>query len=178
MKLFIAARGMGIHTTLDTNGYYGARLTDDELEVIDLVMLDMKTWDPERHKRLTGMDVAPTLDFARRLGARKKPMWVRYVLVPGLTDDADDIARTAAFAAGLGNVERVDVLPFHQMGRYKWQKLGMNYALDETAAAVDRSRRADAGDLPERGPEGCLRELSREETGRGRSRDRRRRRPA
>ncbi len=133
VKLFIAARGMGIHTTLDTNGYYGARLTDDELDLIDLVMLDMKTWDPERHKRVTGMDVAPTLEFARRLGARKKPMWVRYVLVPGLTDDADDVARTAAFAAGLGNVERVDVLPFHQMGRYKWQKLGIPYTLDETA---------------------------------------------
>ena len=132
VKLFIAARGMGIHTTLDTNGYYGARLTDDELDLIDLVMLDMKTWDPERHKRVTGMDVAPTLEFARRLGARKKPMWVRYVLVPGLTDDADDVARTAAFAAGLGNVERVDVLPFHQMGRYKWQKLGIPYTLDET----------------------------------------------
>jgi len=133
VKLFIAARGMGIHSTLDTNGYYGARLTDDELDLIDLVMLDMKAWDPERHKRVTGMDVAPTLEFARRLGARKKPMWVRYVLVPGLTDDADDIARIAAFAAGLGNVERVDVLPFHQMGRYKWQKLGIPYTLDETA---------------------------------------------
>ncbi len=134
VKLFIAARGMGIHTTLDTNGYYGARLTDAELDLIDLVMLDMKTWDPERHKHLTGMDVAPTLDFARRLAARKKPMWIRYVLVPGLTDDADDIARIAAFAAGLGNVERVDVLPFHQMGRFKWQKLGMSYTLDGTAA--------------------------------------------
>ena len=132
VKLFTAARGMGIHTTLDTNGYYGARLTDDELDLIDLVMLDMKTWDPDRHKRVTGMDVAPTLDFARRLGARKKPMWVRYVLVPGLTDDAEDIARTAAFAAELGNVERVDVLPFHQLGRYKWQKLGIPYTLDET----------------------------------------------
>jgi pyruvate formate lyase activating enzyme len=134
VKLFIAAHGMGIHTTLDTNGYYGARLTDDELGLIDLVMLDMKTWDPERHKRLTGMDVAPTLEFARRLAAHKRPMWVRYVLVPGLTDDADDIAKTAKFAAGLGNVERVDVLPFHQMGRFKWQKLGLPYTLEETAA--------------------------------------------
>ncbi len=133
VKLMTAARGMGIHTTLDTNGYYGARLTDDELGLIDLVMLDMKTHDPERHKRLTGMDVEPTLEFARRLAARKRPMWVRYVLVPGLTDDADDIARTAKFAAGLGNVQRVDVLPFHQMGRYKWHKLGMTYALEDTA---------------------------------------------
>ena len=132
VKLFTAARGMGIHTTLDTNGYYGSRLTDDELGLVDLVMLDLKTSDPERHKRLTGMDVAPTLDFARRLGAARRPMWVRYVLVPGLTDDADDIARTAQFAAGLGTVERVDVLPFHQMGRYKWHRLGLPYALEQT----------------------------------------------
>ena len=132
VKLFTAARGMGIHTTLDTNGYYGSRLTDDELGLVDLVMLDLKTSDPERHKRLTGMDVAPTLDFARRLGAARRPMWVRYVLVPGLTDDSDDIARTAQFAAGLGTVERVDVLPFHQMGRYKWHRLGLPYALEQT----------------------------------------------
>ena len=132
VKLFAAARGMGIHTTLDTNGYYGDRLTDGELGLIDLVMLDIKTWNPERHKKLTGMDVGPTLEFARRLGARDRPMWLRYVLVPGLTDDADDIAATARFVAGLGNVERVDVLPFHQMGRYKWHRLQLNYTLEQT----------------------------------------------
>ena len=132
VKLFAAARGMGIHTTLDTNGYYGERLTDDELGLIDLVMLDIKTWNPERHKKLTGMDVGPTLEFARRLAARDRPMWLRYVLVPDLTDDADDIAATARFVAGLGNVERVDVLPFHQMGRYKWHRLQLNYTLEET----------------------------------------------
>jgi pyruvate formate lyase activating enzyme len=130
VKLFAAAKGMGIHTTLDSNGYYGDRLTDDELDLIDLVMLDIKTWDPERHKRLTGMDVGPTLEFARRLGARKRPMWLRYVLVPGLTDDLEDISKTAGFVASLGNVERVDVLPFHQMGRYKWHQLKMNYTLE------------------------------------------------
>ena len=132
VKLFTAARGMGIHTTLDTNGYYGDRLSDDELDLIDLVMLDIKTWDPVRHKRLTGMDVGPTLEFARRLGARKRPMWLRYVLVPGVTDDPDDIAMTAKFTASLGTVERVDVLPFHQMGRYKWHRLGLPYALEQT----------------------------------------------
>ncbi len=95
-------------------------------------MLDIKTWDPARHKRLTGMDVEPTLEFARRLGARKRPMWLRYVLVPGLTDDPDDITQIAEFVAGLGNVERVDVLPFHQMGRYKWHNLEMNYTLEQT----------------------------------------------
>ena len=133
VKLFTAARDLGIHTTLDTNGYYGARLTDDELGLIDLVMLDLKTSDPDRHKRLTGMDVGPTWEFARRLSALRRPMWVRYVLVPGLTDDAEDIAKTAQFAASLGIVERVDVLPFHQMGRYKWQRLGLTYTLDQTS---------------------------------------------
>jgi pyruvate formate lyase activating enzyme len=143
VKLFTAARGMGIHTALDSNGYYGDRLSDAELEVISLVLLDIKTWDPERHKRLTGMDVAPTLAFARRLAARKRPVWLRYVLVPGLTEDPEDIANIARFCAGLGNVERVDVLPFHQMGRFKWKKLGLDYKLDQleppSAEQIDRT---------------------------------------
>jgi pyruvate formate lyase activating enzyme len=132
VKLFTAAKSMGIHTALDSNGYFGDRLTDADLETIDLVLLDLKTWDPERHKKLTGMDNAPTHAFARRLAARKRPVWVRYVLVPGLTDDLDDIRHTAEFAAGLGNVERVDVLPFHQMGKYKWKELGIPYELADT----------------------------------------------
>ena len=131
-KLFAAASAMGIHTALDSNGYYGARLTDAELETISLVLLDIKTWDPERHRSLTGMDNAPTLEFARRLAARRRPIWLRYVLVPGLTEDPEDVAKTAAFAGELGNVERVDVLPFHQMGQYKWKKLGLEYTLDNT----------------------------------------------
>ena len=130
-KLFAAAHRMGIHTALDTNGYYGDRLSDAELDTIDLVLLDLKTWDPQRHKALTGMDNAPTLAFARRLAARGRPIWVRYVLVPSLTDDLEDVAKTAAFAASLGTVERVDVLPFHQMGRFKWQKLGLEYTLED-----------------------------------------------
>lgn len=128
-KLFAAAKEMGVHTALDTNGYYGDRLSDGELDAIDLVLLDIKAWDPEHHKALTGMDVAPTLTFARRLAARKRPIWVRYVLVPGVSDDLGEIAHIARFAAELGNVERVDVLPFHQMGKPKWAKLGMAYAL-------------------------------------------------
>ena len=132
VKLFTAAKGMGIHTALDTNGYYGHNVTDEELETIDLVLLDLKAWDPERHKQLTGMDVQPTIDFARRLAARKRAVWVRYVLVPGLTDGAAEISKIAAFAGGLGNVERVDVLPFHQMGKFKWAKLNIPYALEDT----------------------------------------------
>jgi len=132
VRLLTAAKGMGIHTALDTNGFLGERLTNEELEQIDLVLLDIKAWDPERHKQLVGKDVGPTLDFARRLAQQRRPIWLRYVLVPDLTDDQADINQLAVFAGGLGNVERVDVLPFHQMGRYKWEKLGINYALSDT----------------------------------------------
>jgi pyruvate formate lyase activating enzyme len=132
VKLFTAAKGMGIHTALDTNGFYGSKLSDAELESIDLVLLDIKKWDAEKHKHLTGMDNAPTIEFARRLAARKRPIWLRFVLVPGLTDDVADIAKIARFAASLGTVTRVDVLPFHQMGKYKWKQLGMSYTLNDT----------------------------------------------
>src|SRR6185436_7584075 len=106
VKLFAAAKAMGVHTALDTNGYYGDRLSDADLGVVDLVLLDIKAWDPERHRRLTGMDVDATLAFARRLADRRRPVWVRYVLVPGLTDEREEIQNVATFAAGLGNVER------------------------------------------------------------------------
>ena len=130
-KLFAAAKAMDVHTALDTNGYYGDRLSDADLAVIDLVLLDIKAWDPERHRRLTGRDVSPTLAFARRLSAGRRPVWLRYVLVPGLTDDFGDIEQIAKYAAELGNVERVDVLPFHQLGRYKWHQLGIPYTLED-----------------------------------------------
>jgi pyruvate formate lyase activating enzyme len=129
VKLFTAAQAMGIHTALDSNGYLGDRLTDEELEKIDLVLLDIKAWDQERHQRLTGMDPGPVFEFARRLASRKRPVWVRYVLVAGLTDNPEEIAQIADFIANLGNVERVDVLPFHQMGAFKWKQLGIEYTL-------------------------------------------------
>jgi len=132
VKLFTAAQGMGIHTALDTNGFLGERLSDGELEKINLVLLDIKTWDAQRHRHLTGKDVGPTIDFARRLAARKRPCWLRFVLVPTLTDDPQDISQIAKFAAGLGNIERVDVLPFHQLGRFKWKELALNYTLENT----------------------------------------------
>jgi pyruvate formate lyase activating enzyme len=143
VKLFSATQEMGIHTALDTNGSLGDRLTDAELETIDLVLLDIKTWDAKRHLRLTGMEVGPVLHFARRLADRKRPVWLRFVLVPGLTDDTKDIGQIAKFAADLGNVERVDVLPFHQMGQYKWRELGLDYTLGSveppSAEAVERA---------------------------------------
>jgi pyruvate formate lyase activating enzyme len=143
VRLFAAAREMGLHTALDTNGYLGDHLGDSELELIDLVLLDIKCWNRERHRLLTGRDVIRTLDFALRLAERGRPVWLRYVLVPGLTDDAEEIGNVARFAASLGNVERVDVLPFHQMGRFKWASLGMAYALPNveppTPEAVERA---------------------------------------
>ena len=137
VKLFNAAKSMGVHTALDTNGFYGEKLSDADLQAIDLVLLDIKMWDPEGHRRLTGMDNAPTLGFARRLAALKRPIWLRYVLVPDLTDDPEDVKKIAAFAAGLGNVARVDVLPFHQMGRYKWKELGIEYKLENAVPPSD-----------------------------------------
>jgi pyruvate formate lyase activating enzyme len=131
VKLLSAAKSMGIHTALDTNGYYGDRLADDDLKTIDLVLLDLKGWDPDRHKVLTGMDNGPTLAFARRLAECGIPVWLRFVLVPGYSDDPAEVEAVAQFAAGLGNVTRVDVLPFHQMGRFKWSALGLNYVMND-----------------------------------------------
>jgi pyruvate formate lyase activating enzyme len=131
VKLLAAAKEMGIHTALDTNGGLGERLSNADLEPIDLVLLDLKSWNPELHRRITGMDVGPVLAFARRLAACKKPIWLRFVLVPGLSDDAENVAKIATFAVDLGNVQRVDVLPFHQMGRFKWKELGLSYTLED-----------------------------------------------
>ena len=132
-RLFDAVKKMGVHTAIETNGVYGEKLSDEELADIDLVILDMKGFTSEQHKRVTGgMDNADVLEFARRLSRLKRPMWLRYVLVPGLTDDADEIAELAQFGASLGVVERVEVLPFHQMGRYKWERLKLDYQLADT----------------------------------------------
>lgn len=133
VRLCAAAKAMGVHTAIETNGFLGERLSDSELDQIDLFLLGLKSWGPA-HQDLTGKDIGPTLDFARRLAARKRPIWVRFVLVPGLTDDKAIVGPIAKFAAGLGTVERVEVLPFHQMGRFKWEKLGLDYTLNDATA--------------------------------------------
>jgi len=133
IRLFTAVKETKIHTTVDTNGYFGDRLSDADLQACDLVMLGLKALDPDLHRRVTGMENAPVLAFARRLAALRRPMWLRYVLVPGLTDRADELKQIAEFAAGLGNVEQVELLPFHQLGRFKWERLGMPYELQDTA---------------------------------------------
>lgn len=132
LNVFSAAKKMGIHTALDSNGYLGDRLSEADFSSIDLVLLDLKAMTADLHRRLTGVDNKPVHEFARRLAAARKPIWVRFVLVPGWTDDMAEVERIAAFAASLGNVERVDVLPFHQLGRFKWEKLGVDYQLRNT----------------------------------------------
>jgi pyruvate formate lyase activating enzyme len=145
------AKELGLHTALDTSGYLGARADDALLDATDLVLLDIKSFDPAIARRVTGRDIAPTLAFARRLAARRQPAWLRFVLVPGWTDDPGDIAELARFAASLGNVERVDVLPFHALGAAKYSALGLDYpcagVTPPSAAQVSRVRAAftDAG---------------------------------
>jgi pyruvate formate lyase activating enzyme len=132
-RLFAAAKTLDIHTAIETNGFYGERLSEAELETIDLVILDMKAFDPEHHRQVTAdFDNAPVLAFGRRLAERKHPMWLRYVLVPDLTDDPEEMKRVAAFGASLGVVQRAEILPFHQMGRYKWSRLGLPYSQADT----------------------------------------------
>jgi pyruvate formate lyase activating enzyme len=129
-RLFEGAKKIGIHTALDTNGAFGKRLSDTELSNIDLVLLDIKSWDNTRHKQITGVGIAPVLEFAERLASLKKKVWLRFVLVPGLSDNEDDVSNLARFVSDLGNIERVDVLPFHQLGEFKWKELGLKYSLE------------------------------------------------
>ena len=138
-RILRGAKDLGIHTAIDTSGFLGAAATDAMLEDVDLVLLDVKSGDPDTYRRVTGRDLEPTLAFGRRLA--KMPhgpeVWIRFVLVPGLTDDIDNVERVAEYAASLneimpGTVTRVEVLPFHQMGRDKWAALGRDYQLGDT----------------------------------------------
>lgn len=131
-RLLRAAKELGIHTAVDTSGFLGAACTDEMLDDIDLVLLDVKSGDPDTYRRVTGRALAPTLDFSRRLAARGVETWVRFVLVPGLTDDVENVELVAEHVASLATVSRVEVLPFHQMGRDKWASLGVPYELEET----------------------------------------------
>ena len=136
-RILRGAQEMGIHTAIDTSGFLGRNATDEMLADVDLVLLDVKSGDPDTYRRVTGRDLQPTLDFGRRLDALGIATWIRFVAVPGLTDDPANIAAVADYAASLGNVERVEVLPFHQMGRAKWEEIGMAYELGDTRAPTN-----------------------------------------
>lgn len=131
-EIFRRCKEMGIHTCLDTSGYMSERLSDEELMDIDLVLLDIKSGNPDTHKRVTGRELDPVVSFARRLSNLKRPVWVRFVLVPGLTDDVENVEKVADICASIPSLERVEVLRFHQLGAEKWQKLHMDYPLKDT----------------------------------------------
>nr|WP_226925470.1 pyruvate formate-lyase-activating protein [Georgenia thermotolerans] len=133
-RLLRGAKEMGVHTTIDTSGFLGAHASEALLDDVDLVLLDIKSGLPETYTRTTGRELRPTLDFSRRLADRGTEMWIRFVLVPGLTDAPENVAAVADHVATLATVSRVEVLPFHNMGRDKWQRLGMAYELADTPA--------------------------------------------
>lgn len=131
-QIFRRAHDLNIHTALDTAGLLGFRLTDDDLNYIDLVLLDIKSGIPETYQRVTGRPLQPTLDFAERLSRLGKTTWIRFVLVPGLTDAVENVEAIGKFVATLDGVQRMEILPFHQMGRAKWAATGEPYLLADT----------------------------------------------
>jgi len=141
-RIFAGAKKLGLHTAIETSGFLGDRADESYLANIDLVLLDIKSSDPDTYRRVTGRDLAPTLRFAERLASLSKPVWVRFTLVPGETDDPANVDGIARFVAPMKNVEWVEVQPFHQMGSFKWKAMGLDYKLLETPTAgrdlVDR----------------------------------------
>ena len=131
-RVLRGARESGIHTAIDTSGYLGRNAEDDLLADVNLVLLDVKAGDEATHRRVTGQSLKPTLEFGRRLADLGIETWLRFVLVPGLTDDPATITPVADYAASLATVSRVEILPFHQLGRSKWAELGLDYQLADT----------------------------------------------
>jgi pyruvate formate lyase activating enzyme len=147
----------GLHTALDTAGFLGARAGDQLLDDTDLVLLDVKSGDPETYRKVTGVGLEPTLAFGDRLAARGNRIRIRYVLVPGLTDDPDNVAGVADIAAGWGPageggiVEQVDILGYHRLGVAKYRELGLRYPLADAPAATAEQLAAAAGHFTRRG---------------------------
>ena len=143
LELFRLAKQKGIHTCLDTSGItyrqeqtsYRKKL-DDLMEVTDLVLLDIKHIDPEEHMGLTGHDNVHILAFARYLAEKNVPVWIRHVIVPGITDDPVYLTRLGQFIGSLPNVKALDVLPYHVMGVSKYRELGMPYPLEGVEPAT------------------------------------------
>lgn len=131
-ELFYQCKQKGIHTALDTSGYIPLEHAKEVLEYTDLVLLDIKSFDPQVYKDLTGVSNEPTLKLAQYLSDNNKPMWIRFVLVPNLTNNPVHIDALAAFLSNLKNIEKIEILPFHKMGEYKWEELGYPYQLKDT----------------------------------------------
>lgn len=131
-EIFRRCKELGIHTALDTSGYVNINVAKPVLDYTDLVLLDIKSFDPKVYLKVTQVSIEPTLKFARNLSESKKPTWIRFVLVPNLTDSLPNVEGLANFISTLDNVEKLEVLPFHKMGEYKWKQLGYNYELNDT----------------------------------------------
>lgn len=151
IALFGLAKAKGVHTALDTAGQpfcedaaWLAKL-DTLLALTDLVILDLKEPDDARHRALTGQGNVNIFAFARYCADKGVGLWVRHVLVPGLTDDETGLAELGDFIASLSTVERVEILPYHTLGLFKWQKLGLKYPLPDavppTAEQVARAEK-------------------------------------
>ncbi|WP_163653224.1 pyruvate formate-lyase-activating protein [Listeria sp. PSOL-1] len=138
IELFTLCKKAGVHTTIDSCGGCFTRdpifisKLDKLLALTDLILLDIKQIDPEKHLKLTTKSNAPVLDFAHYLRDKNQPIWVRHVLIPAKTDDPTDLQKLHDFISKLPNVKKVEVLPYHTMGVYKWEQLGIRYPLEGT----------------------------------------------
>ncbi|MCC0682801.1 pyruvate formate lyase-activating protein [Clostridioides sp. ZZV15-6383] len=128
-ELFKKAKENDIHTCLDTSGFVDIETIDPVLDNTDLVLLDLKHMVEEKSIDLTGVGMDKALKLARHLESRNIPVWIRHVLVPGFTDDVDNLEKLGQFVATLKNVERFELLPYHSMGIHKWENLGIDYEL-------------------------------------------------
>jgi len=126
-RIFAAAKKMGLHTAIETSGYLGDRVDDSYLSDLDLILLDIKSSDPDTYRNLTGRELDPSLRFAERLAAIGKRVWMRFTLVPGCTDDPANVQGIAKFVAPMRNVDWVEVQPFYQIGAFKWKALNLDY---------------------------------------------------
>lgn len=131
LELFKLCKTAGIHTTIDTSGFLFNDKTKEVLSYTDLVLLDIKHINPDKYKELTARPLEPTLNFIEYLAEVNKPVWLRYVLVPHFTDNEEDLHRWAQYVSQFKNVERIDILPFHQMGIHKWEQIGQEYKLKD-----------------------------------------------
>lgn len=133
--LFTACQAEGINTCLDTNGHVRkyTPVIDEVLDASDLVMLDLKQLNDGVHQELTGVSNKRTLEFAEHLAKRNQRTWVRYVVVPGFTDDDESAHLLGQFIQNMTNIEKVELLPYHELGLHKWKTMGYDYPLDGVA---------------------------------------------
>lgn len=142
---FRLCKQRNMHIAVDTCGFIFNEKVKEVLEYTDLVLLDIKHIDPEKYKVLTSQSLQPTLDFMEYLHSIHKPVWLRYVLVPGYSDDEKDLHNWAKYASRFENVERVDILPFHQMGIHKWEEMRIPYALKNVSSpTIEEIKKAEA----------------------------------